>query len=149
MQRLVLLLALILLAAAPALAEDVRVGDIVISGAWGRPSIGSGPGAVYFTLRNEGSAPDRLVGVVSPAAGMAMLHESYTEDGISKMRMLDAVELPPGQTVTLAPAGLHLMLTDLAAPLKQGQAVSVELTFEKAGPVRVEARVGKLGAKGP
>jgi periplasmic copper chaperone A len=149
MQRLVLLLALILLAAVPARAEDVRVGDIVISGAWGRPSVGSGPGAVYLTLHNEGRAPDRLVGVVTPAAGMAMIHESYTEDGISKMRMLDAVELPPGETVTLAPAGLHVMLTDLAAPLKQGEVVPVDLTFEKAGTVRVEARIGKLGAKGP
>jgi copper(I)-binding protein len=59
------------------------------------------------------------------------------------------VELPPGETVTLAPAGLHVMLTDLAAPLKQGEVVPVDLTFEKAGTVRVEARIGKLGAKGP
>jgi copper(I)-binding protein len=149
MKKLVLLLTLILLASAPARAEDVRVGDIVISAAWGRPSVGSSPAAIYLTLRNDGGAADRLVGVVTPVAGMAMIHESYTEDGIARMRMLDAIELAPGQTVTLEPGGVHIMLTGLPAPLKTGAVVPVDLTFEKAGTGRVEARIGKLGAKGP
>jgi copper(I)-binding protein len=149
MKHLVLLLVMLIGATAPARAEEVRVGDIVVSGAWGRPSVGSSPAAVYLTLRNEGVAADRLVGVATPAAGMAMIHESYTEDGIAKMRMLDAVDVAAGQTVTLAPGGVHIMLSDLPAPVKEGQVVPLDLTFEKAGTAQVEARIGKLGAKGP
>ena len=147
MKRLLALL--LLLAAAPAGAEEVRLGDILLAQVWGRPSVGSSPGAVYLTIRNEGAAPDRLVGMVSPAAGMAMLHESYAEDGIARMRMLDSLEIPAGGTVTLAPGGLHIMLTDLPAPLKEGEAVPLDLSFAEAGTARVVARIGKLGAKGP
>ncbi|MBX6323592.1 MAG: copper chaperone PCu(A)C [Rhodospirillaceae bacterium] len=148
MRRLFVLLIVALVAAGAARAQEVRVGDIVISGAWGRPSVGSSPAALYLTLRNEGATPDRLVGVSSPA-GRAMLHESYTENGIAKMRMLDRVELPPGQAVVLAPGGLHIMLGHLAGRLGEGDVVPLTLTFEKAGTAEVAVPVGPLGAKGP
>ncbi len=146
---LLLLLALAVTAAGPVRAEEVRVGDIVVSDAWGRPSVGGSPAALYLTVRNEGTAPDRLVGVSTPAAGMAMLHESTMEGGVSRMRMLEAVELPAGQALVLAPGGIHIMLSRLAAPLKEGDVVPLTLTFEKAGTASVAAHIGPLGAKGP
>jgi copper(I)-binding protein len=148
MRVIAFLLALLLSASAFASGEGVRAGDIVILAAWGRPSIGGSPGSLYLTLRNEGSTADRLV-AVSTAAGTAMLHESYIEDGVAKMRMLDSVDLPPGATVTLAPGHIHIMVSNLAAPMREGDLVPVDLTFEKAGTVRAGARIGRLGASGP
>ena len=41
------------------------------------------------------------------------MHETETTDGVSRMRPLPSLTVAPGQTVTLAPGGKHLMLFDL------------------------------------
>jgi copper(I)-binding protein len=130
-------------------AEEVRVGDIVVTQAWGRASVGTAPGALYLTIRNAGEAADRLVGVATPAARMAELHVTTTEGGVVTMGHAETLDLPAGQTVTLAPGGTHIMLMGLAAPLKQGQTVQLTLQFEGAGSVEVSAPIGSIGAKGP
>jgi hypothetical protein len=135
-----------LLAAAPVRADEPM---IMVQQAWARatPSVNT-PGAVYLTLTDNG-APDKLVGVSTPAAGMAMIHESYTEGGVSKMRMLDDVPLPQHKAVTFAPGGLHIMLEQLKAPLVVGGKFPLTLTFEKAPPQTVTVTVLKPGAAEP
>jgi hypothetical protein len=134
------------LAPSAAHAEDAM---IVIAQPWARatPSLNT-PGAVYLTITDNGAA-DKLVGVSTPAAGMAMVHESYTENGISKMRMLDGVKLEPHKTVTFQPGGLHIMLEDLKAPLRVGGTFPLTLTFAKAPPQTVVVKVLKPGAEAP
>ena len=46
-----------------------------------------------------------------------------------RMRELDALDLPAGQIVSLAPGGMHLMLFDLSAPLRDGGRVHLTLTL--------------------
>ena len=41
------------------------------------------------------------------------MHETETTDGVSRMRPLERLIVAPGQTVTLAPGGKHLMLYGL------------------------------------
>jgi hypothetical protein len=43
-----------------------------------------------------------------------------------KMRQVDAIDLPAGQTVELKPGGYHLMLMGLKAPLKDGDKRSAD-----------------------
>ena len=43
------------------------------------------------------------------------------EDGTMGMRYIDAIDLPPGQPVSLDPTGLHVWLEDLRQPLKAGE----------------------------
>src|SRR5206468_1204376 len=51
-----------------------------------------------------------------------------------KMRELERLELPAGQTVRLAPSGTHLMLLQLKKPLRAGDSVALDLTVvDKAG----------------
>ena len=51
-----------------------------------------------------------------------------------KMRAIDSLALPAGKTVELRPGGYHVMLMDLAQPLKEGDSVPVMLTFaDKSG----------------
>jgi periplasmic copper chaperone A len=60
-----------LIAAAPARADEVKAGDIVINQAWAPPtSKGAKVGGGYLTIENKGSAPDRLTGapLTLPAA---------------------------------------------------------------------------------
>ena len=55
----------------------------------------------------------RLVGVASPVAGVAELHEMAMENNVMRMRAIPALDLPPGRAVQLKPGGHHLMLLDL------------------------------------
>jgi periplasmic copper chaperone A len=140
-----------ILFAAPARAEEVKAGDLVISQAWSRATPGGAKiGGGYLTIENKGSAPDRLVGGTWDAGAKIEVHEMATKDGVMTMRPLDqGLAIEPGKTVKLAPGGIHLMLFDLKSPLKQGEKVPVTLEFEKAGKVTFSLDVEGVGAQGP
>ena len=55
------------------------------------------------------------------------------ESGVMRMRPLPRVDLPAGQTVKLAPNGMHLMLLDLKQPLKQGDKLPLALSVQVSG----------------
>ncbi len=137
--------------AAPVRADDVKVGDLVISQAWSRatPS-GAKVAGGFLTIENKGSAPDKLIGVSADIAGKAEVHEMTSDNGVMKMRPLDkGLVIEPGKTVKLAPGGYHLMLQDLKGAFKEGEKVPVTLEFEKAGKVAVSLDVQGVGAQAP
>lgn len=129
--------------AVPAGAQTV--GALTVSGATTRATSGKAGGG-WLAIRNAGSAPDRLLSARSPVAERVELHTMRMEGDVMRMRQLDAIELPAGQTVELKPGGLHLMLMGLKAPLKAGERVPVTLRFEKAGELAVELDVAAAGA---
>jgi hypothetical protein len=139
------------LLAAAARAEEVKVGDLLITQAWSRatPS-GAKVGSGYLTIENKGSAPDRLIGSSGDVAAKVELHEMAMDNGVMTMRPLDkGLTVEPGKTVKLAPGGYHLMLMDIKRPLKRGDKVPITLEFEKAGKVTVPLDVEGVGAQGP
>lgn len=92
----------------------------------------------------------RLVGVSSPVAGVAEVHEMAMEGTTMKMRALaNGLELPAGKAVELKPGGYHVMLMDLKQALKAGDTVPVTLTFEGADKKRetleIQAPVKAMG----
>ena len=137
--------------AAPARAEEVKAGDLVITQAWARATpAGAKVGGGYLTIENKGSAPDRLIGGSADVAGKVELHEMSMNDGVMTMReLVKGLTIEPGKTVKLAPGGYHVMLMDLKSPLKQGDKVSVTLEFEKAGKAKLSFDVQGVGAQGP
>jgi copper(I)-binding protein len=61
----------------------------------------------------------------------SMDDDSAGGDGAMTMRELEnGLELPAGETVTLAPGGLHFMLVELADPLQAGETFDLTLEFE-------------------
>jgi periplasmic copper chaperone A len=136
---------------APAGAEEVKAGNLVITQAWSRATPGGAKiGSGYLTIENKGAAPDRLTGVSADVAGKVEVHEMAMNNGVMTMRPLDGgLTIDPGKTVKLAPGGYHLMMFDLKAPLKQGDKVPVTLEFEKAGKVNVSLDVQGIGAQRP
>jgi periplasmic copper chaperone A len=137
--------------AAPARAEEIKAGDLVITQAWSRATPGGAKiGGGYLTIENKGSAPDRLVGASGDVAGKVEVHEMAVNNGVMTMRPLDkGLVIEPGKTVKLAPGGSHLMLFDLKNPLKQGDKVPITLEFEKAGKVKLSLDVQGVGSQGP
>jgi hypothetical protein len=132
---------------APARAHDYKHGAITIDNPWSRATT-TRVGVVYMTLSIAGSAGDRLVAVGSPAAERAEMHETKVQGGMATMHQVRAVEVKPGAKTELKPGGLHVMLVGLKGPLKEGGMVKLTLTFEKAGPIDIEALIDKPGAMG-
>lgn len=137
--------------AAPAGAQEIKAGDLVITQAWSRVTPGGAKVAGgYLTIENKGGAPDRLTGGTADIAGKVEIHEMSMENGVMKMHALDkGLAIEPGKTVKLAPGGYHVMLQELKGPLKQGDKVPVTLQFEKAGKVMVSFDVQGVGAQAP
>jgi copper(I)-binding protein len=78
------------------------------------------------------------------------VHEtSVNADGVASMHKLDTVDIKPGESVELKPAGMHLMLIGLKAPLKEADTLKAKLNFKKAGPVDVEFAVKASGSTMP
>lgn len=132
---------------APALAEDpAAIGDLRLIRPWARATAGPARnGAAYLEIHNTGSETDLLTGVETDASARAHIHETTLEDGVMKMRALGALEIPAGGSVIFKPRGLHIMLMNLKAPLRQGETLTLTLSFEKAGSIRVPFRIGPPG----
>jgi copper(I)-binding protein len=132
-------------------ADDIKAGDLVILQPWSRATpAGAQVASGYLTIANKGTTPDRLLGGSSDAAAKVDVHEMASNGGVMTMRAVEGgLALAPGATVTLAPGGYHLMLTDIRKSLKQGDSVPITLKFEKAGEVTVTFNVMGIGAKGP
>lgn len=149
MQRRILLAALLLAGPATAQPQPETAGGIAVTRAWTRAAGQGGTGAGFLAIGNRGAAADRLVGASSPAARVIELHTHLREGEVMRMRPVEAIDIAAGQTVTLQPGGLHLMLIGLGQPLVQGQVVPVTLRFARAGEVQVQLRVEAAGARGP
>jgi copper(I)-binding protein len=127
---------------------------ISVSGAWSRPA--SGTAVVYATLRNGGSAPDRLIGATSPIATHVGLHQSYETKmpgmsmgnmpmggGMVGMRAVSSIPIPPGGMTVLKPGGYHLMV-DLRHDLKAGDTIPLRLHFARAGWIATSVPVRSI-----
>lgn len=137
------LLLTVLLAAcsgAPAPTQGIEVQD-----AWIRVT----PSPVlagYLVVTQHGVEPDRLTAITSARFGRIEMHEVSHDGGVMRMRALrQGVALNPGQAVTFAPGGNHLMLFEAKPAVQAGDTVELTLQFEKSPPRKVQAAVRPSG----
>ena len=145
---LALLPATLAASAAPA-QQEARAGDLAVQQPWTRAAGQGATGGGFLSISNRGAAADRLLSASSPAARAMELHTMVRDGDVMRMRPVEAIEVPAGQTVTLRPGGLHMMLIGLSQPLRVGETVPVTLRFERAGEVRVDLSVQAAGAREP
>jgi copper(I)-binding protein len=120
--RILLVVAVASVFAAPAIqaAEALRLSD-----AWVRAMPpGQRMTAGYLSISNPGELPVTLQSVSSDA-GMASLHETRVEEGRSSMRAVHSLTIAPGETVELAPGGMHIMFMGLESVPAQGETLGV------------------------
>lgn len=122
-------------------------GDLVIESPWARESV-TPTGAAYLTVRNQGDQDDRLLGISTRVADRAELHISVMQDGVMRMRPVEAIEVPAHGEAVLEPGGLHVMLIGLKTPLEQGGSFALTLVFEKAGEFEVTATIEDIAHGG-
>jgi copper(I)-binding protein len=119
---------------------------LTVQNAWARQVPGSDVAAVYLTVRNSTAKPLTIIGVESPLATHAMIHETQTHGGQSQMRPHEQLVVPAGQAVQLTPGGLHIMLHGMKQSTAVGQTVPLVLLLADGSKVPVAAPVRPLSA---
>jgi copper(I)-binding protein len=136
--RALLFAGALILAALPAAARDYRAGGLTITDPWTRPAAAGQNGAGYVSITNRGKAADILLGGQAAGVRDISLHQSRMDGDVATMRPApEGVVIAPGQTVTLAPGGYHLMLAGLKSQQNPGGRLPVTLRFARAGAVKV------------
>jgi uncharacterized protein YcnI len=112
--------------AASAVAQstsDYTIGKIKVSTPWTRATPKGAPvGGGYLKITNTGTEPDRLIGGSFPISAKVEVHEMSMDNGVMRMRQLpNGLEIVPGATVELKPAGYHIMFQQLKEPIVQGK----------------------------
>lgn len=99
--------------------------------------------AGFGRIDNPCPMPATIASVSSPAYASVALHESRIVDGINRMRQLSELRISPEGAATLKPGGLHLMLMEPRAPLKEGSRVAIEFKLTDGRIVLGEFEVRK------
>ncbi len=121
--------------AMPAFAQSVKqTGPVQVHGAWVRATV-AGQTSTGAFMRITARSATRLIGVSSPVAGVAEVHEMKMNGNVMTMREARVIDLPAGKPVDFKSGGYHLMLMDLKQPLPAGSTVPLTLKLKDAGGV--------------
>ena len=119
MKRLVpVLLAVWFVSCTEMAGPPILVSDVVVTAAARDMPMA----AAYFDISNRSGEDIRVTRVTSPNYESVEIHETTIEDGIARMRKLDAVEVPDNETVRFERGGLHLMLM---RPVDDGENITL------------------------
>lgn len=104
--------------------------------------------AGYMILDNQGQETVRLTGVEAGGFESAEMHRTVHRDGIASMEHQPYLDVPPGEQVTMAPGGYHLMLIGPGRRFVAGDRVTLELLFQDGAPIPVQFEVRRSGDAG-
>ncbi len=118
-------------------APPVKIGDLVLSGAWARQSFGRAVNSAGFlTIKNIGASDDMLIGASSKISKRTELHTHIKDGNVMRMRRVKGgIKVPKGGRAELKSGGFHVMFIGLKEPLKAGTSFPLTLTFKNAGDV--------------
>ncbi|MFM1954851.1 MAG: hypothetical protein RL118_1042 [Actinomycetota bacterium] len=118
-------------------AIDEKKAAVAIENGWVRVSEYSdhtgGMTGVFATITNNTDTDITLVGGWSDIAPMVEVHEVVMSGGAMTMQKKEGgIVIPAGESVTLEPGGLHVMLMDLKQAILDGDQITLTLDFEGA-----------------
>ena len=102
---------------------------------------GQSVSAAFMILHNHVIKERSIVAAYSDVAAAVELHNHIMEDGMMKMRRVDAIVIPGHGEVVLQPGGSHIMLIGLTRSLEMGEKVAIELEFADGERLSFEAPV--------
>lgn len=118
------------LAVTPALAEPLQFRSTLIPEA----PPGARSMAAYMTIVNNSDHERVIANVTSDEFAEVQIHRSVIEDGVATMKPLDSLPVPAGDSVTLKPGGIHLMLIEPKEHYIDGELI--RLIIEEADETR-------------
>lgn len=142
----ILLVLAAVLCGAPALAHDISQNGVRIAHPFATPTPPGAPnGAAYLDI-SAGATDVALTGASSPV-GTVEVHSMTLDDGNMRMRRLESLAIPAGDTLRMRPGGgVHLMLIGLEEALEAGGRFPLTLEFAEHGNIEVEVWVQESGA---
>jgi copper(I)-binding protein len=124
----------------PLFAESISVKDPYVRAV----PPGTKTSAAFMQITNGDKSDHSLVAAESSAAKIVELHTHIQENGMMKMRKIEKIDLPAGQTVELKPGALHVMLIDLNGDLKPGDQVELTLIYDNGEKTKITAPVKEI-----
>jgi periplasmic copper chaperone A len=149
MTRILTLLSALFLAA-PVMAHEITVGELqIIHPHIPQPAASAKAAGGFMAIVNNGTEPDRLIGIESAFAMKSEVHESKVDAaGVGTMTHVDFLEIPAGDTVSLDHGGYHIMFMGLTGTLTEGEMHKAALIFERAGRVEIEFMIDPPAGQG-
>ena len=98
----------------------------------------------FMVIRNAGAKDVKLVKAENPTSRLTELHTHINDKGVMRMRQVQDINVPAKGEAVLQPGGLHVMLIDMKAPLKEGDIVPMTLTFNDGSSKLVDIKVQKM-----
>jgi len=106
---------------------------------------GVGVSGAYLRISNNGDSDITLLSAQAAGVGMIQIHETLVENDIAQMRAVEAgLVIPVGETVSLRPGGLHLMLMNLETDLHDGETLNLILNFDNGAALTITAPVQRV-----
>ncbi|OLZ68531.1 hypothetical protein AV521_20465 [Streptomyces sp. IMTB 2501] len=111
--------------------------ELSVSGSYIPQPVSADMAAGFLTITNKGGTKDELTSVSSDAAGQVTMHSTMG----GAMQEQSSFAIPAHGQLVFKSGGNHLMFEKLKRKPKQGQTVTVRLTFAESGPLTVEMPV--------
>jgi copper(I)-binding protein len=93
------------------------------------PAVAGNPGAVYFTVKNDGERDSFIRAASVKGAQSAVLHQMGTWNNQPSMDEVFQIPVKAGGELKFEPGGLHVMANDLDESLAAGGTTEVTVTF--------------------
>lgn len=139
--KLFFALTLLLFGSLTSASEGIMISE---ESAWARATPpGSKTTAIYLTVMNHSGADISLTAATANISERVELHTHINNDGMMKMQQVVSIVVPAGGQAQLKPHGDHIMVFNLQDQLKQGELVSVELTFDNGQTQNLQVPVRK------
>ncbi|MFE5809919.1 copper chaperone PCu(A)C [Streptomyces sp. NPDC056491] len=110
---------------------------MAVSGAFMPQPVNDKMAGGFMVIKNGSETADKLTGITSSLSDDLQIHETKDQ----KMQQVQSMDVPANGELRLERGGNHIMFMGLKSTPKVGDKVTVELRFEKAGPVKVELDV--------
>ncbi len=132
----------------PAVLADAA-GQVTVHNPYVRLAPPNAPATgAFMVIKNNGARDVKLLKADNPATRITELHTHLNDGGVMKMRPVPMIEIKAGGEALLQPGGLHIMMIDLKAPMKEGDVVPITLSFDDGSSKQFDAKVVRPSAGG-
>lgn len=117
--------------------SDASKADLSVSSSYMPQPVSADMAAGFLTVVNKGGTKDELTSVTSDEAGDITMHRTVG----GAMEEVASFTVPAHGRLVFRSGGNHLMFDKLKHRPKQGQTITVKLTFAESGSLTVEMPV--------
>jgi copper(I)-binding protein len=99
--------------------------------------------AGYMTIHNPQAQAVSIVEIHSDSFASVEIHRTLMQDGMMRMEQVRDLTIAAGETVQLAPGGLHLMMMQPVQPTRPGETHRIILEYNDGSTQELEMTVRK------